>query len=274
MPRYGYATLNHSPYHGLPTQWEAHLDAAAGAGFDAIAPDIFWLRALDAEGVALERVADAMRDRGLECMEISGLAIGDDARTAAELEENLRYARVLDAELMNTRFVAPIDDALARRLAHCAVALRTKGAPSRAGGTKIALEFSSGSELRGVAESRALAEAAGESGVGVTIDTWHFFNSAKGPDWNALEALPDALLANLQLSDGVPHAPGDFWEATMNHRRPPGAGEFDLPRLARHLAKRGFDGAIVLEVLSAEQRGRPLSEAARDELARARKIFG
>lgn len=272
MPRYGQATLNFSPLHGLPTQWESHLDAAAAAGFDAIAPDIFWLRALEAEGVDLARVADGLLDRGLACMEISGLAIGDDERTAAELAENLRYARVLSAELMNTRLVVPVDDQVVRRLAECAVAFRTRGAPD--GGTTIALEFSSGSGLRGVAESRSLIEAAGEAGVGVTIDTWHFFNHAKGPDWAALEALPDVWLANLQLSDGVRHADGDFWDATMNHRRLPGEGEFDLPRLAGHLAKRGFDGAIVLEVLSAAQRERSLAEHARDALTTARRIFG
>jgi len=272
MPRYGQATLNHSTFHGLPTQWEAHLEAIAAAGFDAIAPDIFWLRSLESEGVDLARVADALRDRGLACMEISGLAIGDDERTAAELAENLRYARILSAELMNTRLVVPVDGEVVRRLAECAAAFQNRGA--REGGTTIALEFSSGSGLRGVAESQALIEAAGEAGVGVTIDTWHFFNHANGPDWAALEALPDALLANLQLSDGVRHAEGDFWDATMNHRRLPGEGEFELERLARHLGKRGFDGAIVLEVLSAAERARPLVDSATDCLRRARQIFG
>lgn len=272
MPRYGYATLNHSTFHGLPTQWEAHLDAAANAGFDAIAPDIFWLRALDAEGVRLETVADGLRDRGLACMEISGLAIGDDALTSRELAENVRYSRALSAEFVNTRLVAPVDAEVVRRLKECAVALRTQGA--REGGTKIALEFSSGSQLRGVPGTRALVEAAGEAGVGVTIDTWHFFNHADGPDWAALEALPLAELANLQLSDGVPHAEGGFWDATMNHRRMPGEGGFALERLAGHLAARGFDGAIVLEVLSAEQRARSLRDYAADSLRLARKIFG
>ncbi len=272
MPRYGYATLNHSPLHDLPTAWEAHLDAAAIAGFDALAPDIFWLRALEAEGVHLERVADGLRDRNLACMEISGLAIGDDGRTAAEITENLRYARALDAELMNTRFIVPIDAAAIRRVRQCGEALRTQGA--RDGGTRIALEFSSGSQLRGVAEARALVDAVGEVGLGVTLDTWHFFNHADGPDWAALEALPLAALANLQLSDGVAHAPGDFWDATMHHRRLPGTGDFPLDRLAQGLAARGFDGAIVLEILSAEQRDRPLADFAIDSLRRARAIFG
>jgi len=273
MPRYGYATLNHSTYHGLPTQWEVHLDAAAAAGYDALAPDIFWLRSLEAEGVALARIADGLRDRGLGCMEISGLAIGDDALTAAELEENLRYARALDAELVNTRIVVPVDDAVARRLRECAAAFATRGAPS--GGTRVALEFSSGSQLRGIPGSNALIEAAGGAdGTGVTLDTWHYFNHADGPDWDAFEALPLSRLANLQLSDGVPHAPDRFWDATMNERRLPGEGGFDLGRLAGRLAARGFDGAIVLEVLCAEQRGRAPADYARDSLVAARRIFG
>ena len=272
MPRYGYATLNHSPLHGLPTRWEAHLDAAAGAGFDAIAPDIFWLRALEAEGVGLERLADGLRERGLACREISGLAIGDDERTASELEENLRYARALAAELVNTRMVVPVDEAVVGRLRHCAVELRTKGAAE--GGTGIALEFSSGSQLRSVGATSALIEAAGVGGVGVTIDTWHFFNHAEGPDWAALEALPLERLANLQVSDGVPHGPGQFWEATMNQRRIPGEGQFDLARLAALLRARRFDGALVLEVLNAEQRARPLADYAADSLRGAKAIFG
>lgn len=272
MPRYGQATLNHSTFHGLETRWEAHLDAAAAAGFDAIAPDVFWLRALEKEGVELERLSEGLRARGLACMEISGLAIGDDARTASELAENLRYARALDAELVNTRIVVPVDDEVVRRLRECAIALRSEGA--RAGGTQVALEFSSGSQLRGVSQTRALIEAAGEAGVGVTVDTWHFFNHAEGPDWAALEALPDALLANLQLSDGVPHAPERFWDATMHERRIPGEGGFELARLARHLAGRGFDGAIVLEVLSAEGRARSLADFATRCLQGARRIFG
>lgn len=272
MPRYGYATLNHSPLHGLPTQWQDHLDAASAAGFDALAPDIFWLRALEAEGVPLEQVADGLRARGLACMEISGLAIGDEERTAKELEENLRYSRVLGAEFMNTRLIAPVDGDVVRRLQTCAGALRSQGAPE--GGTAIALEFSSGSHLRGVPESRDLIEAAGVDGVGVTIDTWHFFNHREGPDWSALEALPLELLANLQVSDGVPHAEGAFWEATMNQRRMPGEGSFPLDRLARSLRERGFDGAIVLEVLSAAQRARSIADYAADSLRTARRIFG
>lgn len=93
MPRFGLVTLNHSSLHGLPRQWEAHADAAATAGFDALAPGIFWLRTLEEEGAFLERLASRMRDRGLAGMEISGIAIGSAEGTERELAKNLHYAR-------------------------------------------------------------------------------------------------------------------------------------------------------------------------------------
>jgi sugar phosphate isomerase/epimerase len=260
MPRFGLATLNHSPLHGLPTQWEAHVDAAASAGFDALAPDIFWLRQLEEEGVALETVASRMRDRGLACMEIAGIAIGTEELTDRELAENLRYAKAFDAEFVNARILEPIDEAVVERVKRCAVAFREEGAAD--GRTRIALEFSRGTKLNGVAQTRELVEAVAEEGIGVTLDTWHFFLHPEGPDWTALEALPIDQLANVQLSDGVAYGEGEFGPATMDRRRMPGDGGFDLARTAGLLASRGFDGAVVLEVLSAEERARPLSEYA------------
>jgi len=264
MARFGLATLNHSPLHGLPTQWEAHVDAAASAGFDALAPDIFWLRALEKEGVSLENLASRMRDRGLACMEIAGIAIGSAERTERELAEILRYAKVLDAEFVNTRIIEPIDDPLdeesVERLKRCAIAFREQGATGE--GTRVALEFSRGSRLSGVSQARELVEAIAEPGVGITLDTWHFFLHPEGPDWAALEALPIDQLANVQLSDGVPYGEGEFGPATMDRRRMPLEGEFDLTRVSQLLKMRGFDGAIEIEVLSAQERARPLSEFA------------
>ena len=275
MARFGLATLNHSPLHGLPTQWQTHVDAAADAGFDALAPDVFWLRALEQEGVSLETLAAAMRDRGLACMEISGIAIGAAEQTERELEENLRYARALGAELVNTRIVEPIDEALRERMKRCAVAFREQGAPDA--GTRVALEFSRGSKLNSLREARRLVEAVEEPNVGITLDTWHFFLHPDGPDWEGLEALPIEWLANVQLSDGVAYdegkGPGEFGDATMNRRRLPGAGDFDLARCAGALASRGFDGAVVLEVLNAEQRERSLPDYAVDALRSARAAF-
>jgi len=267
MPRLGLATLNHSPLHGLPTAMEAHLDAAAAAGYDAIAPDVFWLRALEAEGTTLEQLVGAMQARGLACMEVAGLALGDEEQTAKELEENLRYAGALSAEFVNVRVVAPIDDALVERLRHCAQALDGVG-------TRIALEFSGGTSLRGVADSRRFLEEAGIGGVGVTLDTWHFFQAKAGPDWEALEALPLDLLANIQISDGTPLGDREYFEQTMHHRLLAGEGEFELGRCAERLRSKGFDGAIVVEVLSAALRERSLEDFAKATAESTRTWWG
>jgi sugar phosphate isomerase/epimerase len=257
MARFGLATLNHSPLHGLATEMTTHLDATKAAGFDALAPDIFWLRALEAEGVALEELAEAMQERGLSCMEIAGIAIGSQERTQAELEENLRYARVLGAEFVNARVIAPTDEIVLEGLRRCADALADVGA-------RVALEFTNGTGLPDLRAACAFIERAEAPGVGVTLDTWHFIQSEGGADWKGLEELPLEALANVQLSDGVAFATDNYGEETMNHRRLPGAGDFDLPRIARCLEKKGFDGAVIVEVLSASLREWALPEFANE----------
>jgi sugar phosphate isomerase/epimerase len=261
MPRLGLATLNHSPLHGLPTHRSTHLDAAKQAGFDALAPDIFWLRALDKEAAPLESLAEALEERDLTCMEIAGLAIGSEEQTTSELEENLRYARILRAEFVNTRVVAPPDDAVIDRLARSIDALASVG-------TRIAIEFSNGTALKNLTQAvefldRVRArDATDPNGLGLTLDTWHFTQAQGGPDWKALEALPLDSLANVQLSDGVPFDERAYGEETMNHRRMPGAGSFDLSRIALCLRDKGFDGDVIVEVLSSKLRADSIGDFA------------
>ncbi len=69
------------------------------------------------------------------------------------------------------------------------------------------------------------------------------------------------------------YAEGEFADATMNRRRMPGAGDFDLARCAASLTAHGFDGAIVLEVLNADERERSLVDYAADALLASRAAF-
>lgn len=200
-------------------------------------------------------------------MEVAGVALGSEEQTRPELEENLRYAKALEAEFVNARFLEEIDDAMIERLRACASAFGEVG-------TRVALEFSRGTKLRGVAHGQEVVAAAAAEGIGVTLDTWHFFLAPDGPDWAALEALPIESLANVQLSDGVAYEEGRFGKATMDERRLPGEGDFELERCARLLGDRGFDGAIVIEVLNAELRGLSVGEFAERAAASTREHFG
>lgn len=266
MTRFGLATLNHSTLHGLPTQWEVHLDAAAAAGFDALAPDVFWLRRLEEEGITPGSLRDALDARGLACMEIAGIAIGEPQSTASELDEHVRWSEALGAEFVNARVVLPVDAPLVERARGVAEALASVG-------TRLALEFSRGTKLNSISDARAFSEAIDVPGVGVTLDTWHFFLRPEGVEWAALDALPAEHFANVQLSDGVPYGEGEFGPATMDRRRMPGEGGFDLARAAARTEARLPDVPVVVEVLSAEWRGRPLEEFAQRAAEAARAVW-
>lgn len=264
MPRLSLATLNHSPLHGLAPRWREHLDAAAEAGFDALAPDVFWLRAIEAEGPGLAALRRELEDRDLDCMEIAGIAIGSRERTAPELEEHRRLCDALGPEFVNARIVDPIDAEVEEQAAACARALFASGA-------RLALEFSRGTQLRSVSETLDFARRTGVEGAGVTLDTWHFFLHPDGPDWAALDALPAEWLANVQLSDGVAYEEGAFMEATMDRRLLPGEGEFDLERFLRAVLEKSSDVGIVAEVLNAEARRDGLAEFARNVQSSCRR---
>lgn len=136
--------------------------------------------------------------------------------------------------------------------------------------------FSRGTTLQSAAGAQAFSEAIDVRGVGVTLDTWHFFLHPDGPDWAAIDVLPAEHFANVQLSDGLPYEEGAFGDATMNRRRLPGEGDFDLGRFAERVRARfgGDDVPIVVEVLSAEERAESVAAFARRAMDATRQAWG
>ena len=87
---------------------------------------------------------------------------------------------------------------------------------------------------------------AGAANGGVAIDTWHMSKLGIAPD--ELRRIPIEYLSWVELSDGRHDDMDDPVDETVNHRRLPGEGEFDLrgyveacdrPRLPRALGRRG-----------------------------------
>src|SRR5204862_412246 len=66
----------------------------------------------------------------------------------------------------------------------------------------------------------------------------------------------DAGLTHLQVEFLA-----DFVDETVNHRRRPGEGEFDIPGYVEACQEIGYEGPWGVEVLSAEQRALPIDEA-------------
>ncbi len=69
-----------------------------------------------------------------------------------------------------------------------------------------------------------------------------------------LRRIPPHYLSWVELSDGQFQNMDDPIDETINHRRLPGEGEFDIPAYVEVLREVGYEGPWGVEVLSAQLR--------------------
>lgn len=91
---------------------------------------------------------------------------------------------------------------------------------------------------------------------GVAIDTWHMSKLGIEPD--ELRRIPVEQLAWIELSDGLTDDMEDPVDETINHRRLPGEGEFDVRAYVDAARDHGYPGPWGVEVLSEELRNNPI----------------
>jgi sugar phosphate isomerase/epimerase len=103
-----------------------------------------------------------------------------------------------------------------------------------------------------------LAQDAGRRNGGLAIDTWHMGKLGITPD--ELKRIPPEYLRWVELSDGQRQNMDDLVDETVNHRRLPGEGEFDLPGYVEAAKSVGYDGPWGVEVLSEALRSLPIEE--------------
>jgi sugar phosphate isomerase/epimerase len=110
--------------------------------------------------------------------------------------------------------------------------------------------------VRSLDAALAVVEGAGARNGGVAIDTWHMAKLGIAPD--DLRRIPPEHLAWVELSDGRLADMDDLSFETVNHRRLPGEGEFDIRGYIRACAELGYPGPWGVEVLSEELRNNPI----------------
>jgi sugar phosphate isomerase/epimerase len=104
----------------------------------------------------------------------------------------------------------------------------------------------------------ALVQGAGAPNGGLAIDTWHMAKLGIAPQ--DLRQIPAEQLVWVELSDGQFQNMDDLVDETVNHRRLPGEGEFDIPAYVEVCRELGYAGPWGVEVLSAELRSLPIEE--------------
>lgn len=245
----GFSTLNHSPMFGQSPGLAEQVRAAAASGFELVAIDIFSLRASIAEG-GLADLAAVIDDVGVEVLDVCALSVSPDPEIwSTELAEVVASARILRPRHVMVRLDAPIDTTTIGQLRRAAAELTDVGAG-------LVVEPSPLSVVHSIARGRELLVEVGVDGLGLVVDSWHFFVSAT--PWSDLAAAI-ADTAYVQIADGVRPGGTDLMDQTLHHRRQPGDGEFDLRALVGALTDAGYRGPWCAEVLDDGQRTQPVA---------------
>jgi sugar phosphate isomerase/epimerase len=110
--------------------------------------------------------------------------------------------------------------------------------------------------VRSLEAALEVVAGAGAPNGGIAIDTWHMSKLAIAPD--ELRRIPIEYLSWMELSDGRREDMEDLVDETVNHRRLPGEGEFDLRGYIEVASDHGYAGPWGVEVLSDELRSQPM----------------
>ncbi|MFD2091037.1 sugar phosphate isomerase/epimerase family protein [Blastococcus deserti] len=132
-------------------------------------------------------------------------------------------------------------------------------------GARVALEPMPMTNLSTIQAGVDFVTAVGNRNGGLTVDTWHVHRG--GTSYAELERiLPVEYLFIVELDDADEQIVGTLWEDTVNARRLPGEGIFDVPAFIAAIHRVGYRGHWGVEIISAEHRKLPV----RDGLTRAR----
>jgi sugar phosphate isomerase/epimerase len=242
--------------------WRDRCEEAAKVGFAGIG---IWHADLEhvLETYTLEEMKAIFDDAGLRHLELEFLMDwfvdpGDERRAASDEQRHLLFdaAAVLEPHHIKVGNIpatpAPLEQVTERFAELCADAAEHHAAT-------IAYEIMPfDPNVRTLDDVIAVAAGAGAPNGGVAIDTWHMGKLGIAPE--ELRRIPLEHLAWIELSDGRREDMADPVDETINHRRLPGEGEFDVAAYVEVGRDMGYPGPWGVEVLSEELRNLPMEE--------------
>jgi sugar phosphate isomerase/epimerase len=212
------------------------------------------------ETVGFPAIRAEIESAGLGHVEVelaSGWWRDDDLRWRGTWELLLEAAHGLQASFVKigTAFGSPVNDITPfvkplRRIADEAAAI----------GTRVALEPLPFALIGSMPQGADLIRAADHPSAGLLVDFWHVFR-ADTTLAELVECLDSNIVFGVELSDAQLESIGTLFEDTRDRRTLIGHGAQDVAGFIRAMRDVGFDGPWGVEILSAEHRQRPLSEA-------------
>jgi len=242
--------------------WRDRCEEAAKVGFAGIG---IWHADLEhvLETYTLEDMKAIFDEAGLRHLELEFLMDwfvdpGDERRAASDQQRRLLFdaAAVLEPHHIKIGNIpatpAPLEQVTERFAELCADAAEHHAAT-------IAYEIMPfDPNVRTLDDVITVAAGAGAPNGGIAIDTWHMGKLGIAPE--DLRRIPLEHLAWVELSDGQREDMPDPVDETINHRRLPGEGEFDVAAYVEVGRDMGYPGPWGVEVLSEELRNLPMEE--------------
>ncbi len=140
-------------------------------------------------------------------------------------------------------------------------------------GTNILFEVMPFSMIDTLEEALAMLDDADTPNGGLMIDTWHMVKM--GVSNETLARVPRKHILGVELNDGFLETPAGLTlnQETVDQRKFPGEGEFDMPGFMAAVAATGYDGPYGVEVIAKSSRNLPLDVVVRRAHETAMAMF-
>ena len=246
---------------GSPIEFARRVEAAKRVGYCGVGLQYNDLRkVVGRHGHA--GVASILADNGMKYFEVEFLtdwfADGERRRQSDAVRRDL----LLAAEKTGARHIkiggdmegraVPID-----RMVETFAALCDDAANA---GTKVVIEILPWSNIPDIKAGLAVVAGANKSNGALLFDIWHV---ARGNiPYEDIASVPGKFIDYIEINDAAARSVGTLLEDTVLRRKLCGQGDLDVHRFLRCVKASGYDGPFGVEIISAEQRNRPLDEAA------------
>ena len=249
------------------------VEAIARAGFKGMGiwhADLY--RTLETR--SLSEMKKILDDNGIVHVELEFLFdwyLTGEKKKASDVEKVrlLEAAEALDARHLKVGdfFNTPVE---LDQVTESFVALCADAADA---GTKILFEIMPFSMINRLDDGLRMLDDADTPNGGFMIDTWHMVKM--GVDNDTLARVPARHILGVELNDGYLKTPEGLTlnQETVEQRKFPGEGEFDMPGFMAAVAATGYDGPYGVEVIAKSNRTLPLDEVVQRAYDSALSMF-
>ncbi len=250
----------HSKAEYSPFKFEDRVQAAARAGFKGFA-----LKEADLEHIlkrlSLKDIRHILEDNGIRHVELEFLTDwfrdGEEKRHSDRLKHFLLTA----AEALGARHIKVGDfETKITPMPKLIESFSSLCKDAEDYGARILFELIVDSMIKTLPETLEMVGGADAPNGGIMVDLWHMVKL--GISYEDIARIPPRFLMGIEINDGTFECPWSLHEDTVNHRKLPGEGEFDVKGFVQCMLDAGYDGPWGVEVLSQELRKEPLDQAA------------